>query len=182
MRNFSGTGSKELIDCWRSVRTKSRNSYLDKRLRKLFLGAHSAGGLQFPSIRTKPAWIKHEKGEGMDRAECFRHGRRRAVGFRGIGRSARLRTERIEHAKGGRSPPAFKPAAYRFRNREFEEIRHGNHDRFANDSAPSTRQIRHELILMWASDELKKSEARAAAAQATLPPEQIQTSAPQLPS
>lgn len=34
---------------------------------------------------------------------------------------------------------------------------------------PSTRQIRHELILMWASDELKKSEARAAAAQATLP-------------
>jgi hypothetical protein len=25
---------------------------------------------------------------------------------------------------------------------------------------PSTRQIRHELILMWAEDELKKSEAR----------------------
>jgi hypothetical protein len=27
---------------------------------------------------------------------------------------------------------------------------------------PSTRQIRHELILMWAEDELKKSEARQA--------------------
>jgi hypothetical protein len=25
---------------------------------------------------------------------------------------------------------------------------------------PSTRQIRHELILMWAEDELRKSEAR----------------------
>jgi hypothetical protein len=25
---------------------------------------------------------------------------------------------------------------------------------------PATRQIRHELILMWAEDELKKSEAR----------------------
>lgn len=47
---------------------------------------------------------------------------------------------------------------------------------------PYTRQIRHELILMWAADALKKSEARTAAAQATLPPEQIQTSAPQLPS
>jgi hypothetical protein len=27
---------------------------------------------------------------------------------------------------------------------------------------PSTRQIRHELILMWAEDELKKIEARQA--------------------
>ena len=27
---------------------------------------------------------------------------------------------------------------------------------------PSTRQIRHELILMWAEDELKKIEARRA--------------------
>jgi hypothetical protein len=41
---------------------------------------------------------------------------------------------------------------------------------------PSTRQIRHELIVMWAADELKKSEARAAAVQVRLPPEQLQTS------
>ena len=27
---------------------------------------------------------------------------------------------------------------------------------------PSTRQLRHELILMWAEDELKKIEARQA--------------------
>jgi hypothetical protein len=46
---------------------------------------------------------------------------------------------------------------------------------------PSTRQIRHELILLWAADELKKSEARAAAAPAPLRPE-MQTSAPKLPS
>ena len=47
---------------------------------------------------------------------------------------------------------------------------------------PSTRQIRHELILMWAADELKKSEARAAAAEAALGAEEMQTSAPKLPS
>jgi hypothetical protein len=45
---------------------------------------------------------------------------------------------------------------------------------------PSTRQIRHELILMWAADEIKKSEARAVAAQA-INPEEIQTSTRELP-
>jgi len=33
---------------------------------------------------------------------------------------------------------------------------------------PSTRQIRHELILMWAEDELKKREARAIASETTM--------------
>lgn len=45
---------------------------------------------------------------------------------------------------------------------------------------PSTRQIRHELILMWAADEIKKSEARAVAAQA-INREEIQTSTRELP-
>jgi hypothetical protein len=30
---------------------------------------------------------------------------------------------------------------------------------------PSTRQIRHELIVMWAEDELRKSETSAIASQ-----------------
>ncbi len=47
---------------------------------------------------------------------------------------------------------------------------------------PSTRQIRHELILLWAADELKRNEARAAAAQAPLGSEEVQMSAPRLPS
>jgi hypothetical protein len=33
---------------------------------------------------------------------------------------------------------------------------------------PSTRQIRHELILMWAEDELKKRETRAITAETTM--------------
>jgi hypothetical protein len=33
---------------------------------------------------------------------------------------------------------------------------------------PSTRQIRHELILMWAEDELKKREARAITPETTV--------------
>jgi hypothetical protein len=38
---------------------------------------------------------------------------------------------------------------------------------------PSTRQIRHDLILMWAADESRKTEARAMAAPeaAVKPPE-----------
>jgi hypothetical protein len=37
---------------------------------------------------------------------------------------------------------------------------------------PSRRQIRHELILMWAADELREIEVRAAP-QATISPQEI---------
>jgi hypothetical protein len=33
---------------------------------------------------------------------------------------------------------------------------------------PSTRQIRHDLILMWAEDELKKRETRAITPETTM--------------